>query len=90
MPCDHNGKPLCSYTDQSESLNNILTRQKEAVSKAPKKKALTKKLFFVKNVWEEVIQHQCNALTKAICGTSEEYLLSEEASYLAVPQDEWF
>ena len=43
---DHTGKPDRPYTNQSESLNNNLTRQKEAMSKAPKSKVPTKKLFF--------------------------------------------
>ena len=90
MPCDESGKPRRSYTNQSESLNNILTRQKEAISQAPKKKVPTKKLFFVKNVWEEVVRHQSNEITRALCGMGEEYCLTEQASYLTMKQDDWF
>ena len=88
MPYDHTGiKPARPYTNQSESLNNILTRQKEAMSKAPKSKVPTKN--FVKNVWEEVTRHQPNELTKALVGMGEEYCLTEDATYLMVKQ-EWF
>ena len=33
MPCDQSGNPKKCYTNQSETINNKLTRQKEALTK---------------------------------------------------------
>ncbi|KAJ8018469.1 hypothetical protein HOLleu_43526 [Holothuria leucospilota] len=90
MPDDGTGTPRRSYTNQSESLNNILTRQQEAVERVHKKKSSSTKLRFVKDVWEAVINHQTTETQRAICGLSNEYKLSEAASYLQINQDEWF
>lgn len=68
MPCDQFGTPLRSYTNQSESINNKLTRQKEAIVKNDKNKVDLSKLQFTKDVWEEVDKHQQEELQMAICG----------------------
>ena len=90
MPNDESGKPLKSYTNQSESINNKLTRQKEAIAKNDKNKVDMSKVQFTKNVWEEVDRHQQEELKLAICGVSSEYELAEVVSHLEVPVDEWF
>lgn len=90
MPNDESGKPLKSYTNQSESINNKLTRQKEAIAKNDKNKVDMSKVQFTKNVWEEVDRHQQEELKLAICGVSSEYELAEVVAYLEVPVDEWF
>ena len=84
------GKPLKSYTNQSESINNKLTRQKEAMAKNDKNKVDMSKVQFTKNVWEEVDRHQQEELKLAICGVSSEYELTEVVAHLEVTIDEWF
>ena len=64
------GKPLKSYTNQSESINNKLTHQKEDM--AYNDKADMSKVQLTKNVWEEVDRHQQEELKLAICGISNE------------------
>lgn len=84
------GKPAQCFTNQSESVNNKLTRQKEAITKNDKDKSDMSKLQFVKDVWQEVDIHQQFEMQMALCGLSEEYELSETASYLQVDADDWF
>lgn len=90
MPIDANGTPLKSYTNQSESINNKLTRQKEAMAKNDKSKVNLTKLQFTRQVWEEVDRHQQEELQLAICGLSEEYELADLAAHLAVSTEKWF
>ena len=90
MPSDSNGKPLRCYTNMAESVNNKLTRQKEAVTRKEKSKDNLTKLEFVKEVWEEIDRQQQLELSKAVCGMSDEYELADIASYLEVPAEEWF
>ena len=78
MPCDRSGTPLGSYTNQSESVNNKLTRQKEAIVKNDENKVDLSKLQFTKDVWEEVDKHQQEELQMAICGLSAEYHVSSQ------------
>ena len=84
------GKPALCFTNQSESVNNKLTRQKEAITKNDKNKNDMSKLQFVKDVWEEVDRQQQFEMQMALCGLSEEYELSEMACYLQVDPDDWF
>ena len=88
MPCDQFGTLLRSYTNQSESVNNKLTRQREAIVKNDKTKINLSKFQFTKDVWEEVDKHQQDKLHMAICGLSAEYELSDVVTHLAVPPDE--
>lgn len=90
MPCDQFGTPLRCYTNQSESVNNKLTRQKEAIVKNDKIKIDLSKLQFTKDVWEEVDKHQQDELHMAIYWLSAEYELSTVVAHLAVPPDERF
>ena len=90
MPCDQSGTRLCSYTNQSESINNKLTRQKEAIVKNDKNKVDLSKLQFTKDVWEEVDKHQQEELHMAICGLKAEDELADLVAHLAVPPEEWF
>ena len=48
MPNRESGKPLKSYTNQSESINNKLTRQKEDMAKNDKNKVDMSKVQFTK------------------------------------------
>ena len=90
MRSDYLGKPARCYTNQSESVNNKLTRQKEAITRKEKGKSNMSKLEFVRDVWEEVDKQQQLELQMAICGLSEEFELTEDASYLRVEPDLWF
>ena len=80
-------KPALCFTNQSESVNKKLTRQKEAIDKS---KSDMSKLQFVRDVWEEVDNRQHYEMQMALCGLSEEYELSDMASYLQVDTDTWF
>lgn len=90
MPLDTSGTPLKSYTNQSESINNKLTRQKEAMEKTDKSKVDLTKLQFTRDVWEQVDMHQQEELKLAICGLSEEYELADLVAHLAVSPEKWF
>ena len=90
MPLEASGTPLKSYADQSESINNKLTRQKEAMAKNDKSKVNLTKLQVTRHVWEEVDRHQQEELQLAICGLSEEYELADLAAHLAVSTEKWF
>lgn len=84
------GIPARCFTNQSESVNNNLTRQKEAMTNSDKNKSDMSKLQFVKDVWQEVDMQQQFEMQMALCGLSEEYDLSEMASYLQVNAEDWF
>ena len=84
------GKPALCFTNQSESVNNKLTRQKEAMTKNDKSKSNMSKLQFVRDVWEKVNKRLQYEMQMALCGLSEEYELSDMASYLQVDTDTWF
>ena len=88
MPCDGSGVPLRCYTNQSESVNNKLARQKEAIVKNNKNKVHLTKLQFMRDVWEEVHKHQQEELEMAI--SSQEFELMDMVRQLERPADEWF
>ena len=90
MPLDISGAPLKSYNNQSESINNKLTSQKEATERNNKSKVNLTKLQFTRDVWEQVDKHQHKQLQLAICGLSEEYKLADVIAHLAVPAEQWF
>ena len=90
MLLDTSGAPLKSYNNQSESINNKLTRQKEAMERNDKSKVNLTKLQFTRDVWEQVDKHQQEELQLAICGLSEEYELADVVAHLAVPTEQWF
>ena len=90
MPTDKMGNVLRSYTNQSETVNNKLTRQKEAIIGKAKSKSGFTKLEFVRDVWEQVDQQQQLELQLAICGLSEEYELADQVHYLSVNPEVWF
>ena len=53
MPNDESGRPGRCYSNPSESVNNILTGEKESVTGNAKEKRLTK-LEFIRDVWTTV------------------------------------
>ena len=79
MPTNKIGNYLRSFTNQSKTVNNKLTRQKEAISEKAKSKSDLTRLEFVRYLWEQVDQQQQQQLELqlAICGWSEEYELEE-------------
>ena len=77
MPTNKMGNDLRSYTNQSETVNKKLTRQKEAICGKTKSKSDLTRLEFVRDLWEQVYQQQQLELQLAICGLSEEYELEE-------------
>ena len=56
------GNDLRSYTNQSETVNKKLTRQKDAISGKAKSKSDLTRLEFVRDLWEQVDQQQQLAL----------------------------
>ena len=90
MPTDKMGNVLRSYTNQYETVNNQLTRQKEAITGKAKGKSDLTKLEFVRDVWEQVDQQQQFELQLAICRLSEEYELVDQVHYLLVNPEVWF
>ncbi len=89
MPIDNDGRPQRSYTNQSESINNMLTRQTEAVTGKVKKGNQTK-LEFVRDSWFAILANQEHEIQLALCGQSEEFQLTEQARYLEVDAGVWF
>lgn len=89
MPLDPSGKPLRCYTNQSESINNKLTRVKEAVMKNDKGKVNMTKTEFTMEVWENVDNYQ-QEMKLAMCGLSEIYELADVVAYLKLTPEEWF
>jgi hypothetical protein len=89
MPLQEDGTPLRCYTNQSESINNVLTKQKESVIKGAKKKEPMSKVGFVRDVWKPVLEKQKHEVIGALCSRSTELKLSGESEYLAVSQEVW-
>ena len=90
MPCDEYGNPKKCYTNQSETVNNKVTRQKEAMTKNDKSKSNMSKLEFVRDVWERVDYQQQSELSLAVFGLGEEYEPADFAKYLQVEPERWF
>lgn len=90
MPLDKDGIPMKSYTNQSECINNVLTKQKESAIKNDKAKRNMSKLAFVWDVWEEIVCQQKEEVIMALCGLSNVYDLADMAQCLRVDPDIWF
>ena len=90
MPSNISGNPVKCYTNQSESINSNLTRQKEALAKNDKSKVDLTKLQLRKDVLEEVDRHQQEEVKLAICGLSNVYELADVVAHLSVQADDWF
>ncbi|KAJ8019089.1 hypothetical protein HOLleu_42548 [Holothuria leucospilota] len=90
MPNTNFGKAAKCYSNQSESINNKLTRAKEAISNIGKNKDTMTKLEFTRDVFEEVDRHQQEELMLAICGLSSEFELAEIVDYVKLSPDQWF
>ncbi|KAM7449476.1 hypothetical protein ABFA07_002618 [Porites harrisoni] len=86
-----NRKPIRSYTNPSESMNQVMSTFKKGVvsAKDGKENGLTK-LEFTTSVFKEISLKQQEELYLAIAGISEEYELSKYVSHLAVSTDKWF
>ena len=90
MPKNNAGKPVKCYSNQSESINNKLTRTKEAISNIGKNKGTVTKLEFTRDVFEEVDRHQQEELTLAICGLSNDFELAEIVDHVKLSPEQWF
>ena len=77
MRSNRSGKPVKCYTNQSDSINKNLTRQKEALAKNDKSKVDLTKLQLRKDVLEEVDRHQHEGVKLAICWFSNVYELAD-------------
>lgn len=90
MPVGNDGKPLCCYTNSSESMNNVMRSAKETFLKGNPCVSQLNKIQFTQNVFEIVHAHQMEEMQSAIAWVSEEYVLADNAKYLQVPADVWF
>ena len=88
LPLDDNSVPVRSYTNQSETLNFMLSAKKESINFG-KKKDLSKSQF-IRDVWFSLIEEINEELQKAVYDQSDRYRLSESAEYLTVAIDEWY
>ena len=88
MPLDQDGVPQRVFTNQSETVNSMLSSKKLSLGYA--KKEDLSKTQFIGDVWEAVVAEQEIEIEKAIVGQSERYRLTRNASYLKVPVEEWY
>lgn len=90
MVVGDDGKPARCYSNNSESMNNVMRSAKETFLKENPCISQLNKIQFTQNVFEVVHAHQMEELHSAIAGLSDEYILADHASYLQVPADVWF
>ena len=76
------------YTNQSETVNSILSVRK--VAPGYSRKDDISKAHFVKYAWQGVVKHQEHKIEKAIINQSVEYRLAPAARYLSVPVEVWY
>ena len=75
------------YTNQSETVNSILSAKKAALRY--KKKEDISKFDFIKKVLQPSIGHQRREIERALIGQSNEYRLNKKAEYLQIPLETW-
>ena len=75
------------YTNQSETVNSILSAKKTALGY--KKKEDISKFTFIKKIFLASVDHQRREIEKALVGQSSEYRLNKNAEYLQVPLETW-
>lgn len=90
MVVGDDGKPVRCYTNNSESINNIMRSAKETFLKENPCISQLNKIQFTQNVFEVVHANQMEELHSAIAGLSDVYILADHARYLQVPADVWF
>ena len=88
MPLDRSRVPARVFTNQSETVNSMLSSHKIALGYS--KKEDLSKAQFIKDVWEEVVSRQDANIERALFGQSEQYQLTEEAKYLEVEVERWY
>ncbi len=88
MPLDPYGVPTRSYTNQSETVNSMLSSSKIALGYS--KKEDVSKIQFVKRIWEPVIVKQDADMERALYGQSKQFRLTKKAKYLEVEAETWF
>ena len=76
------------YTNQSETVNSILSAKKLALGYS--KKEDISKAHFVKYVWQGVVNHQEHEIEKATINQCVEYRLAPGAQYLSAPVEVWY
>ena len=69
-------------------MNSILSAKKLLLGYS--KKEDISQAYFVKYVWQGVVNHQKNEIEKAIINQSVEYRLAPAAQYLLVPVEVWY
>ena len=86
---DRNGNPCRVYTNQSETSNSVLAARKQSLGYS-KKDDMSKSNFFIRNVWQSVVNEQEEEIQRALHGQSERFRLKEEARYLEVSTETWY
>ena len=75
------------YTNQSETVNSILSAEKAALGY--KKKEDLSKFTFIKKIFQASVDHQRREIEKALIGQSSDYRLNKNAEDLQVPLEMW-
>ena len=88
MPVDEEGVPRRAYTNQSETVNSMLSTRKQVLGYS--KKDDLSKTQFIRNIWEPVVALQDSEIERALYGQSEQYRLTKEAKYLEVDVEHWY
>ena len=76
------------YTNQSETVNSLLSAKKLAPGSS--KKEDISKAHFIKYVWQGVVNHQEREIEKATVNQSLEYCLVPAAQYRSVSVEVWY
>ena len=79
--------PTRLYTNQSKTINSILSAKKAALGY--KKKEDLSKFTFIKKIFQASVDHQRREIEKALIGQSSEYRLNKNAEDLQVPLEMW-
>lgn len=90
MAVGDDGKPLRCYTNNSESMSNVMKSAKETFLMQNSCVSQLNKIQLTQNVFEVIHAHQMEEMHAAIAGVSDEYVLADHARYLQVPADVWF
>ena len=88
MPLNAEGVSEMVYTNQSETVNSMLSAQKEEFGF--RKKDDISKFMCIKSVWMGVVQQQEDEIEKALYGQSDRFRLSNRANHLLVDVETWF
>ena len=85
---EDNEIPPRVYTNQSETVNSLLSAKKLALGSS--KKEDISKAHFIKYLWQGVVNHQEHKIEKPTINQSLEYCLAPAAQYRSVSVEVWY